>query len=139
MNDTTQFVIDIGKIIGQFHPDDKPGQRLRDRLAASILSYEYQAAKKNGLPRSAGRPPQKRESAVEFLRNALANGPVAVSEVMRLATEAGHRKNTIKRARAILQTVPSKDWNKWYIELPVKPTPTSPSSPPPEPAHSHEP
>ena len=61
--------------------------------------------------------------AMDFLRDALAGGPVAVSDIQRDARAAGHATKALRSAREALRIIPRKAGLKegWVWELPKMP------------------
>lgn len=64
-----------------------------------------------------------RDSAAEFLREVLKDGPVPAKKVKEEAAEAGHAWNTVRRAADALLIIKKKDGmaGGWYWQLPKLP------------------
>jgi hypothetical protein len=76
------------------------------------------------LSASKGRATPAVDEAVEFLHEVLADGPMAVSEVKVLATDAGISERSLRRAQKHLGIKPRRQsigfagGGEWYWELP---------------------
>jgi hypothetical protein len=58
--------------------------------------------------------------AKDFLRCELADGPVAVSDLLERAGAAGIAERTLRRAKAKLKVLAEKDAKVWFWRLPEK-------------------
>jgi putative DNA primase/helicase len=59
----------------------------------------------------------KLSKAVEFLLEALSDGPVASADIDALAKKAGHSDMTMRRARQYLKVEPYQQDGKWWCDL----------------------
>jgi hypothetical protein len=74
---------------------------------------------------AARRPRRALTTAIEFLQRVLAEGPVAVSEIERLARDVGISCATLRRAREEMAITPQKQLGtlngSWYWSMPSSP------------------
>jgi hypothetical protein len=71
---------------------------------------------------------EKRDRAAEFVKEALAEGPISSTELKRLAEANGHKWRTIARARKAISVAADKQGHgSWHCELPDHSVPTPPS------------
>lgn len=145
--DNIDTVSEIRRLVSSISPKDPSEQKLVSGLNMALAHFDYRTARKNRPKLPAGRPPLRRDAAVELLKAALVNGTIRSEELKLMAAKAGYSHVTMNRAKRVLDTLAYKrSGGEWYICLREfrywdhdATTLTSPPSPPPEPAHFHGP
>jgi hypothetical protein len=116
-------------LLAAFDPGDPEGERrvlavTKTNLARRVASLAYRVVEADGVPavewlgrsdhtarsllRAQAEEPEERaalQEAVEFLVEALAQGPRPAEEVLREAQQAGLAERTVRRARAVARVV----------------------------------
>ena len=129
---TTDFLSEANRLMNLWDVQGPNEIRMRSIMESALYRAGLCVRAATGVPLIVGRPPEKRDSAVEFMRSVLANGPVPSKEVHRLAAEAGHVRSTLARAKKRLGVKSKKRLFEWDMYLPPAPTPPTPNAPAPD-------
>lgn len=135
--DNIDTVSEIRRLVSNISPKDPSEQKLVSGLKMALAHFDSRTARKNRPKLPAGRPPLRRDAAVELLKAALVNGTIRSEDLKLMVAKAGYSHVTMNRAKRALDTIAYKRSGVWYICLRefrywnhAVPTPAAPTSPP---------
>lgn len=120
-------VLIVGRIKDE--PEIRVVCQTKSSLAPEAKSIAFRLSKENGFEwigeydvtaddlLSGAAKGTKKQVAMDFLENTLSNGPMAQSEIMRIAAEKGISEKTLRNAKEALKVQSKRFNNQWHWSL----------------------